>query len=121
MKDSVSYKKSSFLVQGKEYQYYSLPNLEEKFPSIKKLPYSIKVLLEAAIRTFDGVTIKNEHIKKLATWNTRKFSNEEVPFKPTRILLHDTTGLPAIVDLAAMRETIHRKVGTLLLSIPSFL
>lgn len=103
--------KSTLVIQGKEYKYYSVPRLVEEFPSVSKLPYSIKVLLEAALRTFDGKAITKEHIKKLATWNISKDMNDEVPFKPTRILLHDTTGLPAIVDLAAMRETMHRAGG----------
>ncbi|MFJ5770765.1 aconitate hydratase AcnA [Psychrobacillus sp. NPDC093180] len=103
--------KSTLKVKGKEYNYYSIPQLMKEFPSVSKLPYSIKVLLEAAIRTFDEKAVTKEHIKKLATWNISKNVNEEVPFKPTRILLHDTTGLPAIVDLAAMRETMHRAGG----------
>ncbi|MFC0274608.1 aconitate hydratase AcnA [Metabacillus herbersteinensis] len=99
-------------INEKEYTYYPLQSLQKgKFSHISRLPYSIKVLLEAAIRTFDGESITEDHIRKLADWTLNRNINEEVPFKPARILLHDTTGLPAIVDLAAMRETMNRARG----------
>jgi aconitate hydratase len=96
-------------INEKVYSYYSIKALEENgFGNISKLPYSIKVLLEAAVRQYDGSSITKDHIKKLANWSVHRDQNQEVPFKPSRILLHDTTGLPAIVDLAAMRETVKR-------------
>ncbi|MEM1504068.1 aconitate hydratase AcnA [Domibacillus sp. 8LH] len=102
----------SLKVNENEYTYYPIHQLDnQKFQHIARLPYSIKVLLEAAIRTFDGTSITEEHIRKLADWTVEREPNEEVPFKPVRILLHDTTGLPAIVDLAAMRETMKRSGG----------
>lgn len=103
---------SSFYVNGKEYKYFRIENLEEEGnDNISRLPYSIKVLLESAIRKFDGGSITKEHINKLASWIEERNPNQEVPFKPARILLHDTTGLPAIVDLAAMRESVRRIGG----------
>ncbi|WP_409304732.1 aconitate hydratase AcnA [Peribacillus sp. SCS-155] len=101
---------STLEINGKVYQYYNLKNLKNMgFSQISKLPFCIKVLLEAALREYNGVSVTDEHIEKLATWDGK--SNQEIPFKPARILLHDTTGLPAIVDLAAMRETVARLGG----------
>ncbi|HEX7057497.1 MAG TPA: aconitate hydratase AcnA [Bacilli bacterium] len=95
------------------YTYFSLEKLEKSgFGAIARLPFSIKILLEAAVRQFDGKTITEEHVKKLANWRQYKGeSGGEIPFKPTRILLQDFTGVPALVDLAAMREAMHRMGG----------
>src|SRR4051812_29823039 len=94
---------STLELNGKVYQYFSLKNLKKMGHSqISTLPYSIKILLEAALRVNNGITVTDEHIEKLAKWDGKSHTNQEVPFKPARILLHDTTGLPAIVDLAAM-------------------
>ncbi|MBU8881333.1 aconitate hydratase AcnA [Bacillus sp. FJAT-29790] len=101
---------SKLVINEKEYLYYPIETMEDG-GKVKRLPYSIKVLLEAAIRKYDGSTVTEEHIEKFANWTVKRNQNEEVPFKPARILLHDTTGLPAIVDLAAMRETISHKGG----------
>lgn len=110
MKTSIENMISKLVINDKEYLYYPIGKMADK-EQIKKLPYSIKVLLEAAIRNVDGSTVTKEHIQKLANWGMERNQNEEIPFKPARILLHDTTGLPAIVDLAAMRETINQKGG----------
>jgi aconitate hydratase len=99
-------------VNKKVFKYYRINTLEETgIGEVSKLPYSIKVLLEAAVRQYDGMSITKEHIKKLANRSVERDQNQEIPFKPSRILLHDTTGLPAIVDLAAMRETVKRMGG----------
>jgi len=96
-------------VGGKSYTYFSLPALEEQgIGAISKLPYSIKVLLEAALRQVDGVGVTEEHIAKLANWTIERDPNQEVPFKPARIVLQDFTGVPAVVDLAAMRAAMER-------------
>ncbi|WHY92496.1 aconitate hydratase AcnA [Neobacillus cucumis] len=101
---------SKLTVNEKDYLYYPITLLlEQGFKYVNKLPYSLKVLLESAIRNYDGRTVTEEHIKKIANWTVERNRNEEIPFKPARILMHDTTGLPALVDLAAMRETINRK------------
>lgn len=99
--------RSGLEVNGKSYSYYSLPKLAEQgFGSISKLPYSIKVLLEAAVRNYDGVAITDEHVNQLANWAEGQDANKEVPFTPARIVLQDFTGVPAVVDLAAMRNAM---------------
>ncbi|WP_126425382.1 aconitate hydratase AcnA [Brevibacillus marinus] len=103
--------KSVLTVNGKSYTYYRIDALSDAFGDISRLPYSIKVLLEAALRHYDGVAVTEDHIRRLAAWTQRRNPNEEVPFTPARVLLHDTTGLPALVDLSAMRETMHRMGG----------
>lgn len=104
--------RSELYINEKIYGYYRIKTLEENgLGNISQLPYSIKVLLEAAIRNYDGVSVTEGHVSTLANWSIKRELNQEVPFKPARVLLHDTTGLPAIVDLAAMRETMNRIGG----------
>jgi aconitate hydratase len=99
-------------VGNKSYHYYSLKALEEKgIGEIGKLPFSIKVLLEAAVRQFDDRSITKEHVKQLANWAKGRDANQEVPFKPARIVLQDFTGVPAVVDLAAMRDAMKEMGG----------
>lgn len=98
--------------QDGEYRYYRIQALEEAgIGEVSRLPYCIKILLEAAVREYDGIAVTAEHVRKLAASTTERDANQEVPFKPTRVLLHDTTGLPALVDLAAMRETMQALGG----------
>ncbi|NHN32294.1 aconitate hydratase AcnA [Paenibacillus agricola] len=93
-------------VNGKTYHYYSLPGLEQQgHGNIAALPFSIKVLLEAAVRQFDGRAITAEHVRQIATW-TEARDEKEIPFIPARIVLQDFTGVPVVVDLAAMRDTV---------------
>ncbi|MBB3130440.1 aconitate hydratase [Paenibacillus rhizosphaerae] len=102
----------SLEVGGKTYRYYSLQALEEQgLGSISKLPFSIKVLLEAAVRQFDGRAITQEHVSQLAKWNEGRDDNKEIPFIPARIVLQDFTGVPVVVDLAAMRDTVKKAGG----------
>ncbi|MGE7904283.1 aconitate hydratase AcnA [Peribacillus sp. NPDC094092] len=106
--------RSEIYINERVYRYYRIKTLEENgLGNISQLPYSIKVLLEAAIRNYDGVSVTEEHVRTLANWTVKRDRNQEVPFKPARVLLHDTTGLPAIVDLAAMRETMNRIGGNI--------
>ncbi|WP_054026469.1 aconitate hydratase AcnA [Bacillus sp. FJAT-28004] len=96
---------------GKSYAYYRLSGLEEQgLGDISKLPFSIKVLLEAAVRQFDGRAITPEHVKQLATWADGR-EDKEIPFIPARIVLQDFTGVPVVVDLAAMRDTVKKAGG----------
>jgi len=96
---------------GKSYAYYRLGGLEEQgLGDISKLPFSIKVLLEAAVRQFDGRAITPEHVKQLATWAAGR-EDKEIPFIPARIVLQDFTGVPVVVDLAAMRDTVKKAGG----------
>ncbi|GGH70392.1 aconitate hydratase AcnA [Paenibacillus silvae] len=102
----------SLEVGGKSYRYYSLDALQEGgHGDLSKLPFSIKVLLEAAIRQFDGRAITEEHVKQLTGWADGRDNNKEIPFIPARIVLQDFTGVPVVVDLAAMRDTVKKAGG----------
>jgi aconitate hydratase len=110
--DAIARARSTFTANEKEYAFFRIRALEEAgIGNIARLPYSIKILLEAAVREFDGAAITEEHVAKLASWTSHREWKQEVPFKPARILLHDTTGLPAIADLAAMREVVQQMGG----------
>jgi aconitate hydratase len=99
-------------VQGKAYAYYRIQGLEEQgIGQVSKLPFSIKVLLEAAVRQFDGRAITKEHVQQLANWIKGRDANKEVPLAPARIVLQDFTGVPAVVDLAAMRVAMKKSGG----------
>ncbi|MEC0309878.1 aconitate hydratase AcnA [Paenibacillus lautus] len=99
-------------VGGKSYRYFSLQALEEQgYGSVSKLPFSIRVLLEAAVRQFDGRAITEDHVKLLSKWNEGRDNNKEIPFIPARIVLQDFTGVPVVVDLAAMRDTVKKSGG----------
>ncbi|KAA8756576.1 aconitate hydratase AcnA [Paenibacillus sp. FSL R5-0517] len=102
----------SLEVGGKSYRYYSLDALQENgHGDLSRLPFSIKVLLEAAIRQFDGRAITEEHVKQLTGWADGRDNNKEIPFIPARIVLQDFTGVPVVVDLAAMRDTVKKAGG----------
>src|SRR5690606_26977188 len=103
--------RKTLAVGGNQFHYYSLSDLEAKFEGISKLPFSIKVLLEAAVRQFDGRAITEEHVTQIANWAANKGANKEIPFIPSRIVLQDFTGVPVVVDLAAMRDTVKKKGG----------
>src|SRR4249919_900391 len=97
-------------VNGKSYAYPSLPKLGERF-DLARLPYSMKILLENLLRHEDGVTVLPEHIEAVAKWDAAKEPDTEIAFMPARVLLQDFTGVPCIVDLAAMRDAITRLGG----------
>lgn len=97
-----------FELNNKIYHYYNINTMEEEGYQIKQLPYSIKILLESVLRQYDGHVITEEHIKALADWQRQKQSEAEVPFKPSRVILQDFTGVPAVVDLASMRAAINK-------------
>ncbi|GIQ66031.1 hypothetical protein PACILC2_45990 [Paenibacillus cisolokensis] len=100
--------RTSLNAGGKSYVYYRLQGLEEQgLGDVSKLPFSIKVLLEAAVRQFDGRAITLEHVKQLANWANGR-EDKEIPFIPARIVLQDFTGVPVVVDLAAMRDTVKK-------------
>lgn len=97
--------KSFQLPNGKVGKFYSLPELERKgVGRISRLPVSIRLLLESAVRNFDGTKVTTEHIKELAGWQPKEERQREVPLVPARILLQDLNGVPLIADLAAMRD-----------------
>src|SRR5262245_43961534 len=91
---------------GQSYEYYDLNILEEEGFDIRHLPYSIKVLLESVLRGWDDHVITEGHIRSLADWTKSRGSEEEVPFKPARVILQDFTGVPAVLDLASMRAAM---------------
>ena len=86
----------------------SLQKVAESYPKVNHLPFSIRILLENALRNYDGFSITEEHIENLINWNP-KGSDASVPFKPARVLMQDFTGVPAVVDLAAIRSEVIRK------------
>ncbi|MBB6452809.1 aconitate hydratase [Salirhabdus euzebyi] len=99
--------RKQFEIDGKKYNYYHLKALEEAgIGNISRLPYSVRVLLESVLRQYDGHVIKNEHIEKLAKWGTKEGEGVDVPFKPSRVILQDFTGVPAVVDLASLRKAM---------------
>ena len=94
------------------YTYFDLNALiQQKVGHVDRLPYSIKVLLEAMLRNVDGFVVTNDDVIGLANWNAKKPEQEEVPFMPGRVVLQDFTGVPCVVDLAAMREAVTRLGG----------
>ncbi len=109
--DSLS-TKCQLIVDGKTYNYYSLKEAEQKhFKGITRLPYSLKVLFENLLRFEDGNTVTTQDIKAIADWLINKTSQNEIAFRPARVLMQDFTGVPAVVDLAAMRAAIVKMGG----------
>ncbi len=93
-------------VGGKSYDYFSLPAAAEKLGDVSRLPFSMKVLLENLLRFEDGSSVTVDHLKALVGWLNDKKSDQEIAYRPARVLMQDFTGVPAVVDLAAMREAI---------------
>lgn len=98
-------------VDGKEYDYFSLKAAAEKIGDISRLPYTLKVLLENLLRTEDGVAVKTADIQALADWQKEQRSDHEIAYSPARVLMQDFTGVPAVVDLAAMRDAMAKMGG----------
>src|SRR6516164_2676526 len=99
-------------VGSKTYAYSSLPTAERNgLKGISRLPYSMKVLLENLLRNEDGRTVSNDDIKAIAEWLKSKTSEHEFAFRPARVLMQDFTGVPAVVDLAAMRDAMKNLGG----------
>src|SRR5271163_4208934 len=98
--------------QGKTGFYYSLPALEEAgLGKISRLPVSIRIVLESVLRNCDGKKVSERDVRTLANWNAKSPANEEIPFVVARIVLQDFTGVPLLVDLAAMRSAVARLGG----------
>src|SRR3981189_3657852 len=94
---------------GKTGQFYSLPQLEkEVVGQVSRLPVSIRIVLESVLRNFDGEKITEDDVRALANWRPNAERTEEVPFVVARVLLQDFTGVPLLVDLAAMRSAVGR-------------
>jgi aconitate hydratase len=103
---------TQLVVNGKTYHYYSLKTAEQNhLKGIHRLPYSLKVLVENLLRFEDGLTVTVDDIKAMATWLETKTSQHEIAYRPARVLMQDFTGVPAVVDLAAMRTAIQKLGG----------
>jgi len=107
-----SFNARSILKVGiKQYEIYRLDALDKQGISTKHLPYSLRILLENLLRTEDGENVKKGDIRALAAWNKESKPDKEIAFTPSRVLLQDFTGVPAVVDLAAMRDAMKRLSG----------
>jgi aconitate hydratase len=98
--------RTSLTVGADTVSIYSLPALEKEFPGVARLPYSLKILLENLLRREDEAFVKAADIRALAGWNPKTVTDTELSFMPARVLLQDFTGVPCVVDLAAMRDGI---------------
>src|SRR5881394_3606135 len=103
--------RGTLAVGGRTYTIYRLSALQAKFPGIAKLPYSLRILLENLLRTEDGEAVTAADIEALARWNAKAKPSKEIQFTPGRVLLQDFTGVPCVVDLAAMRDAMKKKGG----------
>jgi len=95
---------------GKTGHFYSLPALAERFPSVKRLPVSLRIVLESVLRNCDGNKVTAEHVEQLANWVPQAERSAEIPFVVARVILQDFTGVPLLADLAAMRS-VAAKLG----------
>ena len=98
--------KSTLTVGGKDYVYYSLPKAAATLGDISRLPYSLKVLLENMLRYEDDRTVTADDVRAVADWLQTQSSTREIAYRPARVLMQDFTGVPAVVDLAAMRDAM---------------
>ena len=98
--------KSTLKVGSKEYEIYRLDALDEQGISTKHLPFSLRILLENLLRTEDGRNVTDQEVRALANWNGKSKPDKEIAFTPSRVLLQDFTGVPCVVDLAAMRDAM---------------
>jgi aconitate hydratase len=97
---------------GRTGYFHSLPALEEQgIGKISRLPVSIRIVLESVLRNCDGKKVRRKDVEALANWNAKQLANEEIPFVVARIVLQDFTGVPLVVDLAAMRSAVQRVGG----------
>ena len=104
--------RSTLEVGGKEYAYYSLAKAAEKLGDVSKLPFSLKVLLENMLRFEDGGhTVATDHAQNIVDWVKNPTTGDEIQYRPARVLLQDFTGVPCVVDLAAMRDAIAKLGG----------
>ncbi|AKM08731.1 aconitate hydratase AcnA [Pelagerythrobacter marensis] len=99
--------RSTLTVNGKDYAYYSFAKAAEHVGDVSRLPFSLKVLLENMLRFEDaGFTVGKEHVQAIADWQKNPATGQEIQYRPARVLLQDFTGVPCVVDLAAMRDAI---------------
>jgi aconitate hydratase A / 2-methylisocitrate dehydratase len=103
--------RSTLKVGNKEYEIYRLDALDQQGISTKHLPFSLRILLENLLRTEDGRNVSEDEVRALASWNKNSKPDKEIAFTPSRVLLQDFTGVPCVVDLAAMRDAMQQLGG----------
>jgi aconitate hydratase len=103
--------RSTLEIGNKEYEIYRLDALDKQGISTKHLPFSLRILLENLLRTEDGRNVTKEEVRALAAWNKNSKPDKEIAFTPSRVLLQDFTGVPCVVDLAAMRDAMKQLGG----------
>src|ERR1700751_4598862 len=103
--------RSTLKVGNKDFEIYRLDALDKQGISTKHLPFSLRILLENLLRTEDGRNVKKEDVRALASWNSDSKPDKEIAFTPSRVLLQDFTGVPCVVDLAAMRDAMQHLGG----------
>ena len=113
MNNQDSFKSRKFFQIGKKkYLYYSLKEAQKNgLKNINRLPFSLRILLENILRNEDGNEVKKKDIISINSWIKNRKSKNEIAFNPARILMQDFTGVPAVVDLASMREAIEKRGG----------
>ena len=104
-KDSLNTRRT-LTVGGRKYAYYSLEAAAAALGDVSRLPYSLKVLLENLLRWEDGRTVTVDDVKAVVQWLEKRWSKREIAYRPARVLMQDFTGVPAVVDLAAMRDAM---------------
>jgi aconitate hydratase len=97
-------------VGGREFEIHRLDALQQRF-DVARLPYSLKVLLENTLRLEDGTSVTSDDVEAIASWDAKAEPSVEIPFQPARVLMQDFTGVPAVVDLAAMRDSMEELGG----------
>jgi len=104
--------RTNFTAGNRSFDYFSLPALEKQFPNVAKLPYAQKILLENLLRHEDGSNVTKADIEAMANWDAQAEPDTEIAFTPARVVLQDFTGVPAVVDLAAMRDAMKNLGGS---------
>src|SRR4051812_29023715 len=103
--------RATLQVGGRSYEIYRFDAVEKQGHSIAHLPYSLKILLENLLRTENGKSVCASDIKTIAEWKANEEPSNEIAFTPARVLMQDFTGVPAVVDLAAMRDAVKKFGG----------
>src|SRR5512147_955726 len=103
--------RSNLTVGSRTYAYYSLPKAAEQLGDISRLPFSMKVLLENLLRFEDGTTVTRDDLQAMVDWQKERSISREIQYRPARVLMQDFTGVPAVVDLAAMRDAMKQPGG----------
>src|SRR5689334_22087985 len=102
---------ATLTVGDRSYTIHRLDAVTKKFPQAARLPYSLKILLENLLRTENGLSVRAADVEALARWDPKAEPEREIAFSPSRVLLQDFTGVPCVVDLAAMRDAMTRLGG----------